>query len=314
MKAVILDAKTVVGDDLDFSKLQKYADFEIYQTTDEIDAARRIGDAQAVFTNKVPIDEQVLRQCPNLKYIGVFATGYNIVDTKAAEKRGVVVANVPAYSTDSVAQHTFAMILDAANHIALHSEAVKAGEWQRSKTFCFWKTDLFELSGKTIGIIGYGAIGKRVAEIARAFKMKVLYTSRSKVSGAVTLDELLAQSDFVSLHCPLTAENQKMINAERLNQMKKTAILINTARGGLVDEQAVADALNGGIIARYYADAVSVEPIVAENPLLSAKNCVLTPHIAWAPKEARQRLISIAADNFAAFLAGNPVNNVAGKN
>lgn len=310
MKIVILDGRTVVGDDLDWKGFDGLGELTVYDRTPKEKTIERIGEAEIVFTNKVVIDKEVFKACPNIKYVGIFATGYNVVDIKTASEKGITVCNVPSYSTDSVAQMTFAMILEVAFNVALHNKAVHEGEWQYSPDFCFWKAPLIELTGKTLGIVGYGSIGKQVANIARAFKMNVLYTSRKKIEGDVTLEYLLKNSDFVSLHCPLTNDNKQMINKNSLKLMKPSAYLINTARGGLVNEADLRDALNGGIIAGACLDVVSVEPIMPDNPLLSAKNCILTPHIAWAPKETRSRLIKIAIENLIKWKEGNAQNVV----
>ena len=242
--------------------------------------------------------------------IGILATGYNIVDTAACKARGIPVCNVPGYSTMAVAQMTFALLLEMCQQVGQHSRAVFAGQWQNNADFCFWNTPLTELAGKTFGIVGYGAIGRAVGEIAKAFGMELLVTARREKEGHVSLEELLRRSDIISLHCPQTADNLQMINAETLAMMKPGAILLNTARGGLIDEEAVAEALKTGRLAWYGADVVSREPITADNPLLSAPNCFLSPHIAWAPTQTRQRLHQIAAENLRAFLAGKPQNVV----
>lgn len=311
MKIVILDGRTVVGDDLNWQQFYKLGEVTVYDRTPKEDTIKRIGDAEAVFINKVVIDRAVMEACPNLKYVGIFATGYNVVDIKCAKEKGIVVTNVPAYSTDSVAQMVFAYILEYASAVSLHNQSVHNGEWNYSPDFCFWKKPLMELAGKTLGIVGYGAIGKRVAELAKAFKMNVIYTSRTQKEGAVDLPTLLRSSDFVSLHCPLTPENTGMINKTTIDYMKPTCVFINTARGGLVAEQDLADALNLDKISMAYLDVVSSEPISATNPLLSAKNCVLTPHIAWAPYETRKRLIEKVVENFIKWQEGAPQNNVA---
>ncbi len=311
MKIVILDGRTVVGDDLTWDKFNNLGDITVYDRTSAEDTVARIGDAEAIFLNKVVIDRAVMEACPNLKYIGIFATGYNVVDIVCAKEKGIVVANVPAYSTDSVAQMVFAYILDYASSVAIHNDSVHNGEWNYSPDFCFWKRPLVELVGKTLGIIGYGAIGKRVAELAKAFKMNVLYTAKTPKEGSVDIKTLLEQSDYISLHCPLTADNAGLICKKTISYMKPSAVFINTARGGLVAEQDLADALNQNVIAKAYLDVVSKEPIYVQNPLLKAKNCVLTPHIAWAPYETRERLIEKVVENFIKWREGNPQNNVA---
>ena len=310
MKIVILDGFASNPGDLSWEEIATQGELTVYERTTAQEAAERIGDAEIVFLNKTPISAETLSKCPNVKMIGILATGYNIVDTAACKARGIPVCNVPGYSTVAVAQMTFALLLEMCQQVGQHSRAVFAGQWQNNADFCFWNTPLTELAGKTFGIVGYGAIGKAVGEIAKAFGMELLVTARREKPGHVRLQELLRRSDIVSLHCPQTAENLQMINAETLAMMKPGAILLNTARGGLIDEAAVAEALKTGHLAWYGADVVSREPIAADNPLLSAPNCYLTPHIAWAPTQTRQRLHRIAAENLRAFLAGSPQNVV----
>ncbi|HRU83755.1 MAG: D-2-hydroxyacid dehydrogenase [Christensenellales bacterium] len=310
MKIVILDGYTTNPGDLSWDALAALGELVVYDRTPVELAAQRMTGFDAVYTNKVPMTAELMDKCPHLKFIGVLATGYNIIDTAAARARGITVCNVPAYSTLSVAQITFALILELTNAVGVHSAAVKAGEWQKIKDFCFWITPVTELAEKTIGLLGYGAIGKAVAAAARAFGMKVLFNTPSMREGAVSLDELLEKSDIVSLHCPLTPENKKMFNAEKFAKMKKGAFFINTARGGLVDEEALADALNSGHLGGAGLDVMDSEPPKAGNPLLSAKNIVITPHIGWASKEARQRLIDVSVNNLKAFLSGQPINRV----
>ena len=310
MKIVILDGFASNPGDLSWEEMAAQGELTVYDRTTAQEAAERIGDAEIVFLNKTPISAETLAKCPKVKMIGILATGYNIVDTAACKARGIAVCNVPGYSTMAVAQMTFALLLEMCQQVGQHSRAVFAGQWQNNADFCFWNTPLTELSGKTFGIVGYGAIGKAVGEIAKAFGMELLVTARREKEGHVSLQELLRRSDIVSLHCPQTAENLKMINAQTLAMMKPGAILLNTARGGLIDEEAVAEALKTGHLAWYGADVVSREPIAADNPLLRAPNCYLTPHIAWAPTQTRQRLHQIAAENLKAFLAGKPQNVV----
>ena len=315
MKIVILDGYASNPGDVSWEEIAGFGELTVYERTAKNEVVSRIGDAEIVFLNKTPVDASVFEQCKNLRMIGVLATGYNIVDIAAAKAHGVTVCNVPGYSTGAVAQMTFALLLEMTQHVGEHSQAVHAGQWQRCPDFCFWNAPLTELAGKTLGIVGYGAIGQAVGNIAQAFGMRLLVTARHikpVPEGAqfVTPEELLARSDIVSLHCPQTAENLHMIDAAALAKMKDGAILLNTARGGLIDEQAVADALKSGKLAGYGADVVSKEPIAADNPLLTAPNCYLTPHIAWAPKEARLRLHHIAAENLRAFLNGTPQNVV----
>lgn len=315
MKIVILDGYASNPGDVSWEEIAGFGELTVYERTAKNEVVSRIGDAEIVFLNKTPVDASVFEQCKNLRMIGVLATGYNIVDIAAAKAHGVTVCNVPGYSTGAVAQMTFALLLEMTQHVGEHSQAVHAGQWQRCPDFCFWNAPLTELAGKTLGIVGYGAIGQAVGNIAQAFGMRLLVTARHikpVPEGAqfVTPEELLAHSDIVSLHCPQTAENLHMIDGAALAKMKDGAILLNTARGGLIDEQAVADALKSGKLAGYGADVVSKEPIAADNPLLTAPNCYLTPHIAWAPKETRLRLHHIAAENLRAFLNGTPQNVV----
>ena len=315
MKIVILDAYAANPGDLSWDEFAALDDLTVYDRTAQEDAAARIGDAEVVFINKVRLTDEIFAACPNLKLVSILATGYNIVDLAAAKRRGITVCNVPGYSTRAVVQMTFALLLEICQQVGLHSGAVHTGRWQTCPDFCFWDRPLIELDGKTMGIVGYGAIGSAVGTVAQALGMKLLVTARHEKpvpEGArfVSLPELLAQSDVVSLHCPQTAENARMIDAGALAQMKDGAILLNTARGGLLDEQAVADALRSGKLLAAGMDVVSAEPIRADNPLLTAPNCFLTPHIAWAPLETRRRLQAISAENLRAFLAGKPQNVV----
>lgn len=313
MKIVILDAYAANPGDLSWDEFAALGELTVYDRTAQEDAAARIGDAEIVFINKVRLTDEIFAACPNLKLVSILATGYNIVDLAAAKRRGITVCNVPGYSTRAVVQMTFALLLEICQQVGLHSGAVHTGRWQTCPDFCFWDRPLIELDGKTMGIVGYGAIGSAVGTVAQALGMKLLVTARHErpvPEGArfVSLPELLAQSDVVSLHCPQTAENARMIDAGALAQMKDGAILLNTARGGLLDEQAVADALRSGKLLAAGMDVVSAEPIRADNPLLTAPNCFLTPHIAWAPLETRRRLQAISAENLRAFLAGKPQN------
>lgn len=315
MKIVILDAYAANPGDLSWDEFAALGDLTVYDRTAQEDAAARIGDAEVVFINKVRLTDEIFAACPNLKLVSILATGYNIVDLAAAKRRGITVCNVPGYSTRAVVQMTFALLLEICQQVGLHSGAVHTGRWQTCPDFCFWDRPLIELDGKTMGIVGYGAIGSAVGTVAQALGMKLLVTARHEKpvpEGArfVSLPELLAQSDVVSLHCPQTAENARMIDAGALAQMKDGAILLNTARGGLLDEQAVANALRSGKLLAAGMDVVSAEPIRADNPLLTAPNCFLTPHIAWAPLETRRRLQAISAENLRAFLAGKPQNVV----
>ena len=315
MKIVILDAYAANPGDLSWDEFAALGELTVYDRTAPEDVAARIGDAEVVFINKVRLTDDIFAACPNLKLVSILATGYNIVDLAAAKRRGITVCNVPGYSTRAVVQMTFALLLEICQQVGLHSGAVHTGRWQTCPDFCFWDRPLIELDGKTMGIVGYGAIGSAGGTVAQALGMKLLVTARHEKpvpEGArfVSLPELLAQSDVVSLHCPQTAENARMIDAGALAQMKDGAILLHTARGGLLDEQAVADALRSGKLLAAGMDVVSAEPIRADNPLLTAPNCFLTPHIAWAPLETRRRLQTISAENLRAFLAGKPQNVV----
>ena len=319
MKLVVLDSYAAVSNDLSLDCLNEFStDIMVYDRTKPHETVARIGDAEIIIVNKTVLNKEVLSQCPNVKYIGLFATGYNNIDVEYARERGIVVANAPGYSTSGVAQLTFALILHFYNLVAKHNDEVHSDKWQNCDDFCFYDRSISEIYDKSIGLIGFGSIGKAVAKIAQAFGMKVLVFSRTKYSEFesdtlkfVDFDSLLKNSDIVSIHCPLFPETTKLINKQALDKMKPNAILINTARGAVIDEQAVSDALNQGRIAGAGIDVVSVEPISADNPLLTAKNCVITPHIAWAGKETRKRLIGIVSDNIRAFSKGNPLNNVA---
>lgn len=316
IKTVILDADTVTGGDVSLEPITSICDTTVYgfSTADEI--AERIGDAEAVLTNKCVISEEVMEKCPSLKFIGVFATGYNNIDVVAAKKRGICVCNVPGYSTNSVAQHTFALILHYYSSVSKYADTVANGDWCYSKLFTYFNIPFFELSGKTLGIVGYGAIGKAVAKIARAFDMNVLVYTRTYPSDTegievVSLEEMLRRSDVVTLHCPLTEETKLLINERTLSLMKPSAILINTSRGGVIDEVALANALNEGRIAAAGLDVLTLEPMRLDCPLREAKNCYITPHIAWAPLETRVRLLNLVRKNIEGYLSGNVINNVA---
>lgn len=315
MKIVILDGYTVSQDDLSWSVLDEFAEVEVYDRTSAEDVVKRCKGAEMVLTNKVVLDSFTLNQLPRLMYIGVLATGYNVVDLEAAEKQSIVVSNIPAYSTKSVAQMVFSHLLNIVSMVGKYAESNREGEWTRSEDFCYLRHNLFELSGKRFGIVGLGNIGMEVAKIANAFDMEVLaYTSKTDDLPygirRVSLDELFTSSDVISLHCPLNDETHHMVDAKRLKSMKPSAILINTGRGPLVKDDELAEALNANVIAAYGADVMTVEPPDADNQLLKAKNCYLTPHIAWATREARQRLMRICRDNIQAFLDGKPVNVV----
>lgn len=319
MKLVVLDGFGLNPGDLSWQGLEAFGELTVYDRTTEQDDAliiARIGEAEIVFVNKVQLTKTVFANCPKLKYVGVLATGYNVVDLVAAREHGVVVANVPSYGTDAVAQFTFALLLEIVSQVGLHNESVKQGAWQRSPDFTYWKTPLMELAGKTIGLIGYGRIAQAVGKIAEAFQMRVIYYNhRPKVATSTTikqvsLEQLYQESDIISLHVPQFPETTKMIDEGAIAAMKEGVILLNSSRGGLLDEEAVAQGLNTGKIRALGADVVSKEPILSTNPLLMAKNCFLTPHIAWAPIETRTRLLAIAVANLQAFLAGAPQNQV----
>jgi len=315
MKICILDGYSLNPGDLDWSPVERLGDVTLFDRTPADKIVERAADADIVLTNKVPFSADTLRQLPRLRFICVLATGYNIIDTEAAARQGVVVANIPAYSTMSVAQMAFAHILNITNHVASYAREVADGKWTNCPDFCFWDSALTELAGKTMGIVGLGNTGMATARIAVAMGMKVVaLTSKSAdtLPEGITpapLDDVLASADVVSLHCPLTPSTRNLINAASIAKMKPSAILINTGRGPLVDEQAVADALNGGRLAAFGADVLSQEPPRGDNPLLSARNCFLTPHIAWATLEARTRLMSTATENVRQFIAGEPVAN-----
>ena len=309
MKTVILDGYALNPGDLSWERFERLCETVIYDRTPAQLTAERIGDADFIITNKTVIGEDILEACPGIKYVGVLATGYNVIDVEAAHRRGIVVTNIPAYSTDSVAQHVFALLLDIACGIGVHNEAVHNGEWTECADFTFRKTPLLELVGKTLGIVGNGLIGRRVGEIGRVLGMKVLSYSPSQ-NKPEDLETLLAASDVISLHCPLKADNAGFVNAHTIGKMKDGVIIINTARGGLINEADLAAALDSGKVYAFGADVLSTEPPKADNPLLTAKNAVITPHIAWAPLEARIRLMNIAADNIEAFVAGRPINAV----
>ena len=320
MKIVILDAYTTNPGDLSWERFKEFGELTVYDRgikNDLQESIDRIQDADVVLTNKVPIKEELLEACPNIKYIGTLSTGYNIIDLDACRTRGIPVCNVPSYSTSAVAQFTMALLLEVCHHVGEHNNIVHLGGWERSVDFCFWNYPLIELSSKTIGIIGFGKIGQKVAKLAAAFGMKVLAYSRTeyeegrKLAEYVDLDTLLASSDIVSLHCPLFPETRGIINNEKIAKMKDGAILLNTSRGPLIVEEDVANALNSDKLYYYATDVASREPIRSDNPLLTAKNCIITPHIAWAAKETRERLVGIVYENLKAYTEGKVQNNVA---
>ncbi len=313
MKIIVLDGAVENPGDLSWGPLEALGEVTVYDYTAPDQILERIGDAPIILTNKTPITAATMAACPHLRYVGVLATGFNVVDTAEAKKRGIVVANVPTYGTQAVAQFVMAQLLEICHHIGHHNTVVHQGKWTACRDFAFWDYPLMELAGKTIGIVGYGRIGQATAELARAFGMKVLAYSRHGVGDPyVPLDELYARSDIVSLHCPLTKENAGMINKAAIAKMKDGVILINTARGGLIVEADLREALLSGKVYAAASDVVATEPIPADSPLLGVENMLITPHIAWASKEARQRLMDTAVDNVRQFIAGTPTNNVAG--
>ena len=310
-KIIILDGAVENPGDLSWEPMAALGELTVYDYTAPQDVIARIGDAPMILTNKTVISAEVMAACPNLRYIGVLATGYNVIDIAEAKKRGIVVTNVPAYSTPTVAQFTMALLLEIALHVGHHSRVVHEGKWSACRDFAFWDYPLMELQGKTFGIVGCGSIGKEVARVAQAFGMKVLAYSRHGAEDFHTeLDELYAKSDIVSLHCPLTAENTGMINRDTIAKMKDGVIILNTARGGLINEADLRDALLSGKVYAAASDVTCREPINADSPLLGLPNMIITPHIAWAATEARQRLLSVAIDNVRQYLAGNMQNNV----
>lgn len=317
MKIVVLDGHTTNPGDNPWDAIEALGDVTVYDRTDDDQILERSAGADILVTNKTPLFEEMLSQLPELKMIAVLATGVNNIGLQAAATRGIIVSNVPAYSTASVAQYTFALLLELCHHIAHHSEAVHAGRWTQGPYFCFWDTPQIELAGKTLGIVGFGQIGAKVAAIGHAMEMGVVAATRTRKPAPgyepfewVPLEEVFGRADVVSLHCPLTDENAGFVDRRLLGLMKPTAFLINTSRGAIVNETDLAAALNEGRIAGAGLDVVSEEPIRADNPLLKAKNCLITPHIAWATRAARKRLTQITADNIKAFIAGRPVNVV----
>lgn len=317
MKIVILDGYTENPGDLSWEGFEKLGDLTVYDRTPSDKIVERIGDAEVVYTNKTPITRETLDACPNIKFIGVLATGYNVVDVNVAKEKGIPVSNIPTYGTMAVAQFAIALLLELCHHIGEHSECVKRGDWTNNPDWCFWNYPLVELAGKTMGVIGFGRIGQATAKIAQALGMKILaYDSfknpdfESETCKYAELDELLANSDVISLHCPLFPETEGIINKDTIAKMKDGVMIINTSRGPLIVEEDLRDALNSGKVAGAAVDVVSTEPIKMDNPLLQAKNMIITPHIAWAPKESRQRLMDIAVENLKAYAAGAPINVV----
>lgn len=314
MKIVILDAYTMNPGDLSFEDLEGLGELSFYDKTAPEDVVGRIGDANFVYTNKTVLTKEVFDACPSIKWVGVLATGYNVVDVAYAKSKGIQVANVPGYSTDAVAQMTFALLLEICQHVGEHSRSVQAGDWSKSEYFCYWNFPLKELSGKTFGIIGLGSIGQAVAKIAKAFNMNVIYSSRSpkEMDGCVDLDTLYAESDIISLHCPLTDITEGIIDVVAISKMRQGVIIVNTSRGGLIVEDDVKVALESGKISGFACDVAVVEPISPDSPLLTAKNVIMTPHIAWASLETRERLLAIATENLKSYLNGEPNNVVVG--
>ncbi len=317
MKIVVLDGYTLNPGDLSWDELKKLGDLTVYDRTPDDGIIKRSAGADILFTNKIALGEDEFQKLPGLKYVGVLATGYNVVDIEAAKKQGIVVTNIPAYGTDSVAQMTFALILELCQHVQRHSDSVMSGKWAESVDFCYWDYPLIELAGKTMGIVGFGSIGQKVGDIATAFGMNILgfdkhMTDQSKRKNFrwAEITEVLSESDIVTLHSPLTAETKGLINKDSLNKMKRSAFLINTSRGPVVVENDLTEALNTGIIAGAGLDVLSVEPPSSDNPLFKAKNCIITPHISWATREARERLMKIAVENLKAFLEGKTINRV----
>jgi len=312
MKIVVLDGYALNPGDLSWDGLRALGDCEVHDRTAADQIVARAAEAEVVLTNKCPLSAETTVQLPHLKYIGVLATGFNVVDVAAAKERGIVVSNVPIYGTKSVAQHVFALILEHSQHVGAHAAAVNEGRWSKNIDWCFWDHPLSELDGKTLGIVGYGRIGQAVAALGRAFGMKVIVASRTAKEGVeqVSIDELFQRSDVVSLHCPQTPETEGLVNTQRIELMKPSALLVNTSRGPLVVEADLAAALNAGRIGGAALDVLSSEPPQRDNPLLSAKNCFVTPHIAWATQAARTRLLNTAIENIRAFAAGSPQNVV----
>lgn len=319
MKIVVLDGYTENPGDLSWEPLERLGELIVYDRTpveNEAEIVARIGDAEAVYTNKTPITRAVLQAVPHLKFIGVLATGYNVVDVAAAKEYKVAVANIPTYGTAAVGQFAIALLLEICHHIGHHDHAVHAGRWEKNSDWCFWDYPLIELAGKTIGIVGFGRIGRTTGGIAKSLGMKVLaYDSQEdedgkKIATYVSFDELMRNSDVISLHCPLFPSTQGMINKNTIAKMKTGVIILNNSRGSLIVESDLAEALNAGKVYAAGLDVVSSEPIKQDNPLLKAKNCIITPHISWAPKESRQRLMDIAVQNLESFIAGTPVNIV----
>ncbi len=317
MKIVILDGYTENPGDLSWEAFEAMGELTVYDRTPADKIIERIGNAEAVIVNKTPVSKDTMNACSNIKYIGVLATGYNVVDTVTAGEKGITVTNIPTYGTAAVGQFAMGLLLEVCHHIGHHDKAVHEGRWEQCPDWCFWDYPLIELDGKTMGIIGYGRIGQNTGKLAQAFGMKVLAYDAFKIPELESetckyaeLDELLVKSDVIALHCPLFPETEGIINKDTIAKMKDSVIIINNSRGPLIVEKDLAEALNSGKVLAAGLDVVSTEPIRGDNPLLKAKNCLITPHISWAPKESRARLMNIAADNLKAFLAGEAVNVV----
>jgi glycerate dehydrogenase len=317
MKMVVLDGYTVNPGDNPWDALARLGELRVHDRTPSAAIVERAQAAEIVLTNKTPLTADTLAQLPRLRFIAVLATGHNVVDSAAARARGIHVSNVPEYGTDSVAQHVFALLLELCHHVGLHDAAVHAGEWTRALDFCFWKATPLELAGLTMGIVGFGRIGRRVGTLAHAFGMSVIAAGGARRDAPVdhpsawtTIPQLFARADVISLHCPLTADNAGFVNRDLLRRVKASALFINVARGGLVDEAALAEALNAGNVAGAAVDVVSTEPLRVDNPLRGARNCIITPHIAWASLAARRRLMATTVKNVEAFIAGRPINVV----
>jgi len=319
MDIVVLDGYTENPGDLSWQEVEKLGTLQVYDRTsltNKAEIIKRIGTAEIVLTNKTPIDKEVIDKCPAMKFIGLLATGYNVVDVEYAKTKGIPVSNIPTYGTDSVSQFAIALLLEICHHVGHHNDAVHAGKWEHNADWCFWDYPLIELAGKTMGVIGFGRIGQRTGAIAKALNMKVIaYDNHPNDTGKaiaqyVDLDTLLKESDVIAVHCPLFPSTQGIINKVNIAKMKDGVIIINNARGPLIVEQDLADALNSGKVAGAAVDVVSTEPIKGDNPLLKAKNCIITPHMSWAPKESRQRIMDMTVDNVKAFIAGKPINVV----
>ena len=317
MKIVVLDGYTLNPGDITWKELEKLGELKVYDRSEDDLIIERVGDAEVIFTNKTPLSKDALKKMINLKFIGVLATGYNIIDVDAAKELGIVVTNIPTYGTDAVSQMAIALLLGICHHVGEHSESVKRGEWANSLDWCYWNYPLIELAGKTMGIIGYGRIGQGTGRIAQALGMNVFaydqYKNQSLESNTmkyVELDELMAKSDIICLHCPLFESTRGIINKNTISKMKDGVKIINNSRGPLIVEEDLAEALNSGKVGSAAVDVVSTEPIEMDNPLLKAKNCIITPHISWAPKESRERLMNIAIENLKQFLVKKPVNVV----